>query len=159
MRAIIPKTYSPKLDDLAPGWHVIDAAGRPLGRLASEVAQLLRGKHRPGFATHMPTGDFVIVINAREVAVSGDKAAQKMYYRHSGYPGGFKAINYKQYHAKFPERVIEHAVRGMLPHNRLGNLLRRRLKVYAGAEHPHQAQVIGSQRAAKAAETVAAAQA
>lgn len=132
-----------------PGWQVIDATGRPLGRLASEVAQLIRGKHNPGFATHMPTGDFVIVINAEKVVVTGNKESQKMYYRHSGYPGGFKAINYKQYKAKFPTRIIEHAVKGMLPHNRLGNLLLKRLKVYAGPSHPHEAQVVGAQRAAE----------
>lgn len=127
---------------------MIDATGRPLGRLASEIAQLLRGKHNPGFATHLATGDFVIVVNAEKVVVTGNKAAQKMYYRHSGYPGGFKAINYKQYQAKFPARIIEHAVKGMLPHNRLGAQFFRRLKVYAGPTHPHEAQVIGAQRAA-----------
>lgn len=119
---------------------------------------MLRGKHNPGFATHMPTGDFVIVINAEKIEVTGNKESQKMYYRHSGYPGGFKAINYKQYKAKFPERIIEHAVKGMLPHNRLGNLLLRRLKVYAGPLHPHEAQVVGSERAAERKQQAQAAQ-
>ncbi|MCX6021055.1 MAG: 50S ribosomal protein L13 [Chloroflexi bacterium] len=155
MRAIIPKTYTPKEADLKPSWRVIDASNRPLGRLASEVAQLLRGKHNPGFATHQPTGDFVIVINASHVAITGNKESQKMYYRHSGYPGGLKAINYKQYTAKSPERIIEPAVKGMLPHNRLGALLLRRMKVYAGPTHPHEAQVVGAQRAAEAAQAAA----
>lgn len=141
MRTMIPKTYSPKASDLYADWHVIDAAGRPLGRVATEVAQLLRGKHKPGFAPHMLVGDFVIIVNARKVVVTGNKAAQKMYYRHSMYPGGFKAINYDLMTEKHPTRAVEHAVRGMLPRNRLGAAMFRRLKVYAGPTHPHEAQV------------------
>ena len=140
MRAMIPKTYTPKEADLKPTWHVIDAANRPLGRLASEVAQLLRGKHNPGFATHMPTGDFVIVINAAKVAVTGNKLSQKRYFRHTGYPGGLRSINLADSLNKAPERVIEHAVKGMLPHTPLGRAMLRRLKVYGGATHPHGAQ-------------------
>ncbi|MBI4497254.1 MAG: 50S ribosomal protein L13 [Chloroflexi bacterium] len=143
------KTYSPKAAELHADWHVLDAAGRPLGRLASEIAQLLRGKHKPTFAPHLLVGDFVIVVNADKVVVTGKKEAQKTYYRHSQYPGGLKAINYALMRQKHPTRVIEHAVKGMLPHNRLGAAMLRRLKVYTGPTHPHEAQVrAGASKAA-----------
>jgi len=112
-----------------------------LGRLASQVAQILKGKHNPLYVPHLNTGDFVIVVNAAKIAVTGDKLKQKRYYRHSGYPGGLKSINLEDSLVKFPERVIEHAVKGMLPHNPLGRAMLRRLKVYAGPTHPHAAQI------------------
>jgi large subunit ribosomal protein L13 len=135
------KTYSPKASEITHAWHVIDAADRPIGRLASEVAQLLRGKHKPGFAPHMDTGDYVVVLNAAKIAATGKKLDQKMYYRHSGYPGALKATSLRDMLAKHPERVIEHAVRGMLPKNTLGKQIRTKLKVYAGPNHPHAGQV------------------
>ncbi len=142
------KTYTPKPGDLRETWHVIDAADRPLGRLASEVASILRGKRLPTFAPHVDPRTFVIVVNAAKVRVTGRKLRQKTYYRHSGYPGGLKETTLEQELAKRPERVIERAVRGMLPHNRLGDRLRRHLKVYAGPDHPHQAQVNAGKKAA-----------
>ncbi|MDY6907941.1 MAG: 50S ribosomal protein L13 [Chloroflexota bacterium] len=135
------KTFVAKKEDIDPQWHVIDASGRTLGRLATEVAVLIRGKHKPTFSPHLNTGDYVVVINAAKVRVTGRKAQQKMYRRHSGYPGGLKETTYAQMMATHPTRVIEHAVRGMLPHNRLGREMMKRLKVYAGDAHPHQAQV------------------
>ncbi len=134
------KTYSPRPDDLQRDWYVVDAAGLPLGRLASEVAKLLRGKHKPTYAPHMDGGDFVIVLNAAEVAVTGNKEEAKMYYRHSGYPCGLRAENLRQLRERQPERIVEAAVRGMLPKNRLGRRLITKLKVYPGAEHPHASQ-------------------
>ncbi len=122
---------------------MIDASGRPLGRLASEAATLLRGKHKPTYAPHLDMGDFVIVVNAARVQLTGNKAQQKVYYRHSQYPGGLKEIPFQRVFDKHPSRVVEHAVRGMLPHNRLGRRIYRHLKVYAGPEHPHEAQVRG----------------
>lgn len=146
------KTYSPKASDIRRAWHVIDAAGATLGRLASKAATMLKGKHKPGYAPHLDTGDYVIVINAEKVRVSGRKGTEKMYYRHSGYPGGFKAVSLANLRAKFPERVIEHAVKGMLPHNSLGRTMFRKLKVYGGPKHPHEAQVVApGPRAEKAA--------
>jgi len=133
-------TYSTKAADLKPQWRVIDAQGKVLGRLASEVAQILKGKHNPLYAPHLNTGDFVIVVNAAKVAVTGDKLRQKRYYRHSGYPGGLRSISLADSLAKAPARVIEHAVKGMLPHTPLGRAMLRRLKVYGGATHPHGAQ-------------------
>src|SRR5687767_8451959 len=133
-------TYSPKLADLKPEWRVIDAEGQVLGRMASRIAQILRGKENPRFTPHLPTGDFVIVINASKVAVTGGKLQKKRYYRHSQYPGGLKEVGLGDMLAKHPTRVIEHAVKGMLPHGPLGRTLMRRLKVYAGPEHPHAAQ-------------------
>jgi large subunit ribosomal protein L13 len=133
-------TYSPKPGEIERHWHVIDAADVVLGRLATHAATLLRGKHKPVFAPHVDTGDFVIVINAGKVALTGNKRHTKMAYRHSGYPGGLKAVRYEELLSKRPERAIEQAVRGMLPHNRLGRQLIKKLKVYAGAEHPHAAQ-------------------
>ena len=133
-------TYSPKPGEIERQWHVIDAADVVLGRLATHAATLLRGKHKPVFAPHVDTGDFVIVINAGKVALTGNKRQTKVAYRHSGYPGGLKQIGYEELLAKRPERAIELAVKGMLPHNRLGRQLIRKLKVYAGSEHPHAAQ-------------------
>ena len=137
------KTYSTKSCDLKPTWHVIDASGRTLGRLASEVAGLLMGKHKPIYTPHLNTGDFVIVLNAAKVRVTGKKAEQKVYYRHSGYPGGLKSTTFAKMMETHPTRPIEYAVKGMLPHNRLGREMFRRLKVYPGDTHPHQAQVRG----------------
>ncbi|RRC95605.1 50S ribosomal protein L13 [Schaalia canis] len=134
------RTYSPKPGDANKQWYVIDATDVVLGRLASHVATLLRGKHKPTFAPHMDMGDYVIVINADKIALSGKKAEQKMAYRHSGRPGGLRAVSYRDLLAERPERAIEKAVRGMLPHNSLGRKQLKKLHVYAGAEHPHAAQ-------------------
>jgi large subunit ribosomal protein L13 len=133
-------TYSPKPGEIERRWHVIDAADVVLGRLATQAATLLRGKHKPTFAPHVDTGDFVIVVNAGKIALTGNKRQTKVAYRHSGYPGGLRAVTYTELLAKRPERAIELAVRGMLPHNRLGRQLIKKLKVYAGPEHPHAAQ-------------------
>ncbi len=134
-------TYSPKPGEIERVWHVIDASDVVLGRLATHVATLLRGKHKPTFAPHVDTGDFVIVINAGKVALTGNKRQTKVAYRHSGYPGGLKAVGYEELLTKNPERAIELAVKGMIPHNRIGARQIRKLKVYAGAEHPHAAQL------------------
>ncbi len=137
-------TATAKASDLQPRWHVIDADGQVLGRLSVQVAHLLKGKHKPNYSPHLLTGDFVIVVNAAKVRVTGRKADQKIYYSHSQYPGGLKAVPYRTMMARHPHRVIEHAVKGMLPHNRLGRQMFRRLKVYSGAEHPHESQVADS---------------
>ena len=134
------RTFSPKASDIQHQWHVIDASDVVLGRLASHAAVLLRGKHKPIFAPHVDTGDFVIVVNAEKVALSGRKLEQKRAYRHSGYPGGLRSMAYGELMDRHPERVIEKAVRGMLPKNSLGRSMLRKLKVYAGPDHPHQAQ-------------------
>jgi len=134
------KTFSPKASEITREWHVIDASGVPLGRLASQVAQLLRGKHKPTFAPHLDSGDHVIVVNAAKVALTGAKLDQKKYYRHSGYPGGFKETPVRVVLEKFPERVIERAVKGMVPHTSLGKQQLKHLKVYAGPKHPHLGQ-------------------
>ena len=134
------KTYSPKQEDIRREWFVIDAKDQTLGRLASQVAVLLRGKHKPMFTPHMDTGDFVIIVNADKIRVTGKKLDQKVYYRYSGYPGGVKARTLREQLARNPERVIRLAVRGMLPKNRLGRHMIRKLKIYAGDKHPHQAQ-------------------
>jgi large subunit ribosomal protein L13 len=134
------RTFSPKAADVQRQWHVIDASDVVLGRLASHVAILLRGKHKPIFAPHLDTGDFVIVVNAAKVALTGNKLAGKRVYRHSGYPGGISSNTYAELLAKHPERLVEGAVRGMLPKNTLGRNMLRKLKVYAGPDHPHQAQ-------------------
>jgi large subunit ribosomal protein L13 len=134
------RTFSPKAGDIQHQWHVIDASDVVLGRLASHAAILLRGKHKPIYAPHVDTGDFVIVVNAEKVALTGRKLEQKRAYRHSGYPGGLRAVAYSDLLEKHPERLIEKAVRGMLPKNSLGRSMLRKLKVYAGPEHPHQAQ-------------------
>lgn len=134
------RTYSPKPGDVERQWHVIDATDVVLGRLASQTAQLLRGKHKPIFAPHVDTGDFVVIINADKVALTGAKREQKIAYRHSGYPGGLKARNYTELLERHPEKAVEKAIKGMLPKNALGRQMARKLKVYRGAEHPHQAQ-------------------
>ena len=135
------KTYSAKAGELNPQWYVIDAEGQVLGRLASQIAQILRGKHKPTYTPHMPCGDFVIVINADKIAVTGRRLDQKMYYRHSQYPGGLKTTSLRKVlEGRFPERALEHAVRGMVMHNSLGADIMSRLKIYAGPKHPHQAQ-------------------
>lgn len=134
------KTYTPKASEIERQWYIVDAEGKTLGRLASQVATILRGKHKPTFATHMDTGDFVIVINAAKVKVTGNKERNKIYYRHSGYPGGFKQTRFADLIAKHPTRPVERAVRNMLPKNALGERMFKKLKVYAGPEHPHQAQ-------------------
>ncbi len=137
------KTYSPKPAEVERRWHVIDATGRPLGRLATEAATLLRGKHKPQFAPHLAIGDFVIIVNADKVEVTGAKKDDKIYYRHTQWPGGLRQITWRQQMQKDPRKVVERAVKGMLPHNRLGRRIFTQLKVYAGPEHPHQAQVAG----------------
>ena len=141
------RTYSIKKSEIMRNWHVVDASGQTLGRLASEVAQLLKGKHKPIYSRHMDTGDFVIVINAAKIRVTGNKPTKKIYYRHTGYPGGLKTRTYEQMMEKFPTRVIEHAVKGMLPKNPLGRAMYRKLKVYDGPNHPHQAQIKGQSAA------------
>ena len=134
------RTFSPKPADVDRQWYVIDATDVVLGRLASHVAVLLRGKHKPVFAPHMDMGDFVIVVNAGKVALTGAKAQQKRAYHHSGFPGGLSSTSYVDLLAKNPRRAVEKAVKGMLPHNKLSNAQITKLKVYAGPEHPHQAQ-------------------
>jgi large subunit ribosomal protein L13 len=134
------RTFSPKAADVQRQWHVIDASDVILGRLASQAAALLRGKHKPIFAPHVDTGDFVIIVNASKVALSGNKLVDKRAYRHSGYPGGLRSIAYGDLMAAAPERAVAKAVRGMLPKTTLGRQMLSKLKVYAGPEHPHQAQ-------------------
>lgn len=138
-----------KASQIYKDWHVIDAAGRPLGRVATEAATLLRGKHKPTYEPHLDDGDFVIVINASQVRVTGRKSSQIKYYTHSGYPGGLKTRSYDEQLARYPERVLEQAIWGMLPGGPLGKAMFRHLKVYKGANHPHQSQILGSQRAAE----------
>ncbi len=133
-------TFMAKPQNVERKWYVVDAEGKTLGRLASQVAAILRGKHKPTFTPHVDCGDYVIIVNAEKVKVTGKKVTDKIYYRHSGYPGGQKAISFEQMIAKRPERVLELAIKGMLPHNRLGRQMYRKLKVYAGPEHPHAAQ-------------------
>ena len=134
------RTYSPKAGDNTPVWHVIDATDVVLGRLASQTAQLLRGKHKPTFAPHMDMGDFVIIINSDKVALTGAKREQKMAYRHSGHPGGLTATSYAELLEKDSRKAVEKAVKGMLPHNKLGRQQLKKLKVYTGSGHPHAAQ-------------------
>jgi large subunit ribosomal protein L13 len=134
------RTYTPKPAEVTRVWHVIDATDVVLGRLASQTAILLRGKHKPVFAPHVDTGDFVVIINADKVALTGAKLQQKKAYHHSGFPGGLKATSYQELLAKNPQKAVEKAVRGMLPHNSLGRQQLSKLKVYAGDAHPHQAQ-------------------
>lgn len=134
------RTFSPKPGDVQRQWHVIDATDVVLGRLATQAATLLRGKHKPVYAPHVDTGDFVIVINAEKVALTGTKRENKVEYRHSGYPGGLRSTSYDELLAKNPRRVVEKAVKGMLPHTTLGRHMLTKLKVYAGPEHPHRAQ-------------------
>jgi large subunit ribosomal protein L13 len=134
------RTYSTKAKDIEREWKVIDAADKTLGSVATQIASLLIGKHKPIYAPYIDTGDYVVVVNASKVKVTGKKAEQKMYYRHSGYPGGLKSSSFKELFGKDPGRVIEFAVKGMLPHNRLGRAMFKKLRVYPGNEHPHQAQ-------------------
>ena len=134
------KTYSVKAVEIERKWQVIDAADKPLGQVATEAARRLMGKDKPIFSRHLDTGDYVVVINAARIHVSGKKMSQKLYHRHSGYPGGFRSIPLEEMLERKPTWVIEHAVKGMLPKNKLGNSMLKKLKVYAGAEHPHQAQ-------------------
>jgi len=134
------RTYSPKASEIKRDWWVVDATGQTLGRLATKIATILRGKHKPIYAPHMDCGDHVIVINADKIRVTGKKLDQKVYYRHSGYPGGLKSITLREQLQKHPERVIYLAVRGMLPKNRLGRRMIKKLRVYASDSHPHQAQ-------------------
>ena len=134
------KTYMAKPEDCSRDWYVVDASDQVLGRLASQVAMRLRGKHKPIFTPHMDTGDFIIVVNAEKVKLTGRKLDQKMYWRHSGYPGGIRGTTARRLMEQKPEEVIRKAVRGMLPKNRLGRKLLKKLKVYAGPHHPHQAQ-------------------
>ncbi len=134
------KTYSTKAKDIERQWWVIDAADKTLGKVATEAANLLMGKHKPLYAPYIDTGDYVVVINAAKVKVTGKKPEQKFYYRYSGYPGGLKSLSFRELFSKNPARVIELAVKGMLPHNRLGRAMFKKLKVYPRDEHPHQAQ-------------------
>jgi len=134
------RTYSPKASEITREWHVIDATDVVLGRLATHAAALLRGKHKPTFVPHMDVGDFVIIINADKVALTGSKLEQKKAYRHSGFPGGLTATSYAELLETHPERAVEKAIKGMIPHNKLGRAQLTKLKVYAGSEHPHAAQ-------------------
>ncbi len=134
------KTFSAKAEDVSRDWFVVDASDKTLGRLASEIAHRLRGKHKAEYTPHVDTGDYIVVINAEKVRVTGNKAADKMYHRHSGYPGGLKSMSFEKLIDRAPERVIQSAVKGMLPRNPLGRAMFKKLKVYAGGEHPHAAQ-------------------
>jgi len=134
------KTYSPKASEIERNWYIVDAEGQVLGRLASKIAQVLRGKHKPTFVPHLDCGDFVVVVNAEKVRLTGNKKVAKTYFRHSGYPGGEKLTTVEEMLQKHPERVILSAVKGMLPSNKLASKQLTKLKVYAGAEHPHAAQ-------------------
>ena len=136
----VDKTFITKLDDIKREWFYVDADGKSLGRMASKIAAILRGKHKPIFTPGLDTGDFVVVINAEKVTVTGNKLTEKFYYRYSGYPGGMTAISLRDQLARHPDRVIEHAVWGMLPHNKLGRAMLKKLKVYRGPAHPHEAQ-------------------
>jgi large subunit ribosomal protein L13 len=138
------KTYSVKESDIERKWHVIDASGQTLGKLATSVARILMGKNKPIFVNNLDTGDYVVVINATKITVTGKKMKDKFYYRHSMYPGGLKSVSLETMLNTHPERVIEHAVKGMLPRNKLGRAMFKKLKVYPGDSHPHKAQVTGS---------------
>jgi large subunit ribosomal protein L13 len=136
------KTYSPSAEDAKASrqWLVVDATGKTLGRLASEIAQILRGKHKPTFSPHVDSGDFVVVVNCEKFVVTGNRMDDKMYYRHSRYPGGLKSRTMREQLGKFPERIIQEAVKGMMPKTKLGRAQMKKLKIYKGSEHPHQAQ-------------------
>lgn len=134
------KTYSAKKETAKHDWFVVDATDKTLGRMATEIANRLRGKHKPEFTPHVDTGDYVVVVNAEKVKVTGNKTSDKMYYHHTGYPGGIKSISFDKLIDKAPERAIESAVKGMMPKNKLSRAMLSKLKVYAGSEHPHQAQ-------------------
>lgn len=134
------KTFSAKPETVERDWYVVDAEGKTLGRLATEIARRLRGKHKPEYTPHVDTGDYIVVVNAEKVRVTGNKTSDKMYHRHTGYPGGLKSVSFEQLIEQAPERAIETAVKGMLPKNPLGRAMYKKLKVYAGTEHPHAAQ-------------------
>lgn len=134
------KTVSTRPQDVDRSWYVVDAEDKTLGRLATEIAHRLRGKHKPEFTPHVDTGDYIVVVNAEKVRVTGNKVNDKIYYRHSGFPGGIKAMNFRDMQDQHPERIVEKAVKGMLPKNPLGRAMFKKLKVYPGAEHPHAAQ-------------------
>ena len=134
------KTITPKIESIQRHWYLVDAENQTLGRLATQVASVLRGKNKPTFTPHLDTGDFVVVVNAEKIKISGNKASQKLYRRHSGRPGGMKVETFNSLQARIPERIVEHAIKGMLPHNSLGRQLFRKLKVYRGSAHPHSAQ-------------------
>jgi large subunit ribosomal protein L13 len=134
------KTYSVRAKEIDRKWYVVDARDETLGRLATRIATVLRGKHKPSYSPHLDVGDFVVVVNADKIHVTGKKLDQKIYYRHSGYPGGLKSVTLRRQLAQHPTRVIRSAVWGMLPHNRLGRAMVKKLRVYAGDEHPHEAQ-------------------
>jgi large subunit ribosomal protein L13 len=134
------RTYATKASEIERAWYLVDATDQTLGRLATEIATILKGKHKPIYTPHLDCGDYVVVVNAEKVRVTGQKMDQKKYYRHSQYPGGLRSITLRDQLARYPERVIQAAVRGMLPKNRLGRRMIKKLKVYAGGEHPHQAQ-------------------
>ena len=134
------KTVSIKKDEIKRDWYIVDASNQNLGRLASNIAQIIRGKHKPFYTPNLDMGDFVVVINAEKIALSGNKKNQKEYWRHTGYPGGQKVVGFKAMQEKYPERIVSSAVKGMLPHNRLGRKLFNHLKVYAGNDHPHASQ-------------------
>ena len=134
------KTFSAKPAEVKRDWYIVDASGKTLGRLATEIARRLRGKHKPEYTPHVDTGDYIVVINAEKVSVSGRKTTDKMYYRHSGFPGGMKSMSFDKLQQRAPENIIQLAVKGMLPKNPLGRAMFRKLKVYAGAEHSHAAQ-------------------
>jgi large subunit ribosomal protein L13 len=136
----LQKTFFPRKEDIRRRWYVIDAAGKPLGRVAALAARVLRGKHRPDFTPYLDTGDHVIIVNAEKVVLTGKKLDQKMYFRHSGYPGGVRLTSARDMRARHPERMVKLAVWGMLPHHRLGRRMIKKLKVYRGPEHPHAAQ-------------------
>ena len=134
------KTINPSIDSINRQWYLVDAENQTLGRLATEVASVLRGKNKPNFTPHLDTGDFVVIVNAEKIQVSGRKGSQKLYRKHSGRPGGMKVETFNSLQERIPERIVEKAIKGMLPHNALGRQLFRKLKVYKGAEHPHAAQ-------------------
>lgn len=134
------KTYSPKASEIQRDWYIVDAQDQTLGRISTQIASVLKGKHKPVYATHMDMGDFVVVVNAEKIRVTGNKATQKLYYRHSQFPGGFRSTPLRDQLTKHPTRPLEHAVRNMLPKNALGDAMFKKLKVYAGPDHPHTAQ-------------------
>ena len=134
------KTFSAKPETVKRDWYIVDATGLTLGRLATEVASRLRGKHKPEYTPHVDTGDYIVIVNAEKIHVTGNKAQDKIYYSHSGFPGGIKSINFEKLVVRAPERIIESAVKGMLPKNPLGRAMYRKMKVYKGAVHPHAAQ-------------------
>ena len=146
------RTYSTKASDVERQWHVVDASGKTLGRLATHIARLLMGKHKPQYVPYLDTGDYVIVLNAARVRVTGNKAKQKVYYRHSQYPGGLKEVTFEKMLKTHPTRVVEYAAKGMLPHTRLGRAMFKKLKAYEGSSHPHKAQVGSSKVAIEGSE-------